>query len=63
MEVAVGNPRPLIPIRVADDLPTYAEPLQAYLPDIVAAVKNIATRQRNPWANITRRMPRSRSTP
>jgi hypothetical protein len=76
MEVAVGNRRPLIPIRVADVLPTddmqyflgvshwfnaYSKPLQTYLPDIVAAVNNVLARHRNPWANITRRMPHSRS--
>lgn len=77
MEVAVGNRRPLIPIRVAEDLPTddmqyflgvshwfnaYSKPLQTYLPDIVATVKNVVARERNPWVNITRRLPRSRNT-
>jgi hypothetical protein len=77
MELAVANRRPLIPIRVADDMPTddmqyflgvshwfnaYAKPLATYLPDIVTAVKNVAARERSPWANITRRLPRSRNT-
>src|ERR1700733_1811035 len=61
MEVAVGNRRPLIPIRVADVLPTddmqyflgvshwfnaYAMPIEAYLPDIITAVKNVLNKEK-----------------
>jgi hypothetical protein len=75
MELAVANRRPLIPIRVANDMPTddmqyflgvshwfnaYAQPIETYLPDITTAVKGVLARERNPWANMMRRMPKSR---
>jgi hypothetical protein len=71
MELAVSNRKPLIPIRVADAMPTddmqyflgvshwfnaYAMPMEAYLPDIVTAVKNVLARERSPWGTITRRI-------
>jgi hypothetical protein len=76
MELAVSNRKPLIPIRVADAMPTddmqyflgvshwfnaYAMPIEAYLPDIVTAVKNVLAREDSPWASVARRMPRTRS--
>jgi hypothetical protein len=76
MELAVSNRKPLIPIRVADSMPTddmqyflgvshwfnaYAMPIEAYLPDIITAVKNVLSRANSPWADITRRMPRTRT--
>jgi hypothetical protein len=76
MELAVSNRKPLVPIRVADAMPTddmqyflrvshwfnaYAMPIEAYLPDIITAVKNVLARERNPWASVTRRMPRTRT--
>ena len=60
MELAVSNRKPLIPIRVADAMPTddmqyflgvshwfnaYAMPIEAYLPDVVTAVKNVLARE------------------
>ena len=76
MELAVSNRKPLIPIRVADAMPTddmqyflgvshwfnaYAMPIEAYLPDIVTAVRNVLARENSPWASVTRRMPRTRT--
>jgi len=76
MELAVSNRKPLIPIRVADAMPTddmqyflgvshwfnaYAMPIEAYLPDIVTAVKNVLAREHSPWGTITRRMPHTRT--
>ncbi len=76
MELAVSNRKPLIPIRVADAMPTddmqyflgvshwfnaFAMPIEAYLPDIVTAVKNVLAREHSPWASVTRRMPRTRT--
>lgn len=76
MELAVSNRKPLIPIRVADAMPTddmqyflgvshwfnaYAMPIEAYLPDIITAVRNVLSRANSPWAGITRRMPRTRT--
>ena len=76
MELAVSNRKPLIPIRVADAMPTddmqyflgvshwfnaYAMPIEAYLPDIITAVKNVLSRENSPWASVTRRMPRTRT--
>ena len=75
MELAVANRLPLIPIRVADDMPTndmkyflgvshwfnaYAEPLDSYLPDILIAVRSTLRAQSSPWATFRRRLPRSR---
>jgi hypothetical protein len=75
MELAVSNRRPLIPIRVADDKPTedmqyflgvshwfnaFARPIDNYLPDIVASVKNVLARAHSPWASVMRRMPQTR---
>jgi hypothetical protein len=76
MELAVSNRKPLVPIRVADAMPTddmqyflgvshwfnaYAMPIEAYLPDIVTAVKNVLAREHSPWGTITRRMPHTRT--
>ncbi len=76
MELSVANRKPLVPIRVANDMPTddmqyflgvshwfnaFAKPLDSYLPDIVASVKNILAKENNPWANAMRRMPKSRN--
>ncbi len=76
MELAVSNRKPLVPVRVADTMPTddmqyflgvshwfnaYPQSMQAYLPDIVTAVKNVLAREHGPWASVTRRMPRTRA--
>jgi hypothetical protein len=76
MELAVSNRRPLIPIRVANDMPTedmqyflgvshwfnaFAQPIQNYLPDIVTSVRNVLAKERSPWASLARRMPQTRS--
>jgi hypothetical protein len=76
MELSVANRKPLVPIRVANDMPTddmqyflgvshwfnaFAKPLDTYLPDIVASVKSILAKENNPWANAMRRMPKSRN--
>jgi hypothetical protein len=39
----------------------YAMPIEAYLPDIVTAVRNVLARENSPWASVTRRMPRTRT--
>ena len=72
MELAVSSRRPLIPIRVADAMPTedmqyflgvshwfnaYAQPIDRYLPDIVTSVKSVLAHQRTPWASLRRRLP------
>jgi hypothetical protein len=77
MEIAVSKRRPLVPIRVADDQPTddmqyflgvshwfnaYQQPIDAYLPDIVIAVRRVLTEQRRPWVQIRSRLPRSRAS-
>jgi hypothetical protein len=76
MELSVANRKPLIPIRVANDMPTddmqyflgvshwfnaYAQPIDAYLPDIVTATQRVLDRESNPWSNAMRRMPKSRN--
>jgi hypothetical protein len=76
MELSVANRKPLVPIRVANDMPTddmqyflgvshwfnaFAKPLDTYLPDIVGSVKSILAKETNPWANAMRRMPKSRN--
>jgi hypothetical protein len=76
MELSVSNRKQLIPIRVANDMPTddmqyflgvshwfnaFAKPLAAYLPEIVASVKNVLAKENNPWANAMRRMPKTRN--
>jgi hypothetical protein len=76
MEIAVSRRRPLIPVRVADDKPTddmqyflgvshwfdaYAQPIETYLPDIVASVRRVLAGERRPWANLYRRLPKTRS--
>ena len=76
MELAVANRRPLIPIRVADEMPTddmqyflgvshwfnaYPQPIETYLPEVVAAVRGVLARSRNPWSNFSRRMPKTRN--
>ena len=76
MELAVSKRRPLIPVRVADDQPTndmqyflgvshwfnaYAKPLDGYLPEIVAATRNVLARESSPWTGITRRLPKTRN--
>jgi hypothetical protein len=75
MELSVANRKPLVPIRVANDMPTddmqyflgvshwfnaYPHPLETYLPDIIAAVKRVLSAERRPWTELQRRMPKSR---
>jgi hypothetical protein len=67
MELAVSNRKPLMPIRVADAMPTddmqyflgvshwfnaYAVPIETYLPDIITAVNNVLARERSPRSNV-----------
>src|SRR5262249_40135481 len=76
MELAVSKRRPLIPVRVADDQPTndmqyflgvshwfnaYAKPIDSYLPEIVASVRNVLARESSPWTGIARRLPKTRN--
>ena len=76
MELAVSNRRPLVPVRVANDMPTedmqyflgvshwfnaFAQPIQNYLPDIVTSVRNVLAKESSPWTSLTRRMPQTRS--
>jgi len=76
MELAVSNRRPLIPIRVADAMPTddmqyflgvshwfnaYAMPIEAYLPDIITAVKNVLNKEKNTWNTVAKRLPHTRT--
>ena len=75
MELAVSRRRPLIPIRIADDMPTddmqyflgvshwfnaYEQPIEAYLPDITGAVRRVLTAERKPWTELQRRLPKTR---
>lgn len=76
MELAVSRRRPLIPVRVADVMPTddmqyflgvshwfnaYAQPIETYLPDIIVAVKRVLSRERRPWTDLQQRMPKTRA--
>ncbi len=76
MELAVANRKPLIPVRIADDMPTddmkyflgvshwfnaFEQPLESYLAQIVASVRSVLARQSSPWNSLQRRLPRSRS--
>ena len=76
MELAVANRLPLVPIRVADDMPTddmkyflgvshwfnaFAQPLETYLPDIVVAVRTVLKGQSSPWKTLHRRLPKTRA--
>jgi hypothetical protein len=72
MELAVGQRKPLIPIRIRNEAPTddmqyflgvshwfnaFPEPIDHYLPDIVAAVRRrLAEGAPRPWVEIRRRL-------
>jgi len=76
MEVAVAQRRPLIPVRIADAIPTddmkyflgvshwlnaYERPLATYLGDIVAATRRVLDHETGPLARVKRLMPRTRN--
>ena len=76
MELSVANRKPLITVRVADDMPTddmqyflgvshwfnaFPKPIEDYLADIVASVKNKLDKEANPWSSAMGRMPKSRN--
>lgn len=76
MEVAVAQRRPLIPVRIADAMPTddmkyflgvshwlnaYERPLPTYLSDIVAATRRVLERETGPLARVKRMVPRTRN--
>jgi TIR domain len=77
MEVAVAQRLPLIPVRIADALPTedmqyflgvshwfnaYPQPIATYLPQIVAMSHRVLAKESAPWRRFTRRLPQSRLT-
>ena len=77
MELAVANRKPLIPVRVADHMPTddmkyflgvshwfnaFERPLPAYLPEIVASVKSVLARETSTWASLQRRIRQASTT-
>lgn len=72
MELAVSKRKPLIPVRIRNEMPTadmqyflgvshwfnaFPEPIDRYLSDIVAAVRRVLDKQApGPWAEINRRL-------
>ena len=72
MELAVSHRKPLIPVRIRDEMPTadmqyflgvshwfnaFPEPIEHYLPDIVPAVRRVLDKQApGPWTEINRRL-------
>ena len=77
MEVAVSQRLPLIPVRIADALPTedmqyflgvshwfdaYPQPIETYLPQIVGMSHRVLARDSAPWRRFTRRLPQGRLT-
>lgn len=76
MEVAVAKRVPLIPVRIADAMPSgdmqyflgvshwlnaYPKPLGTYLSDIVAAVQRVLSRNESTWHTIRARLPQGRN--
>ena len=76
MEVAVAQRRPLIPVRIANAMPTddmkyflgvshwlnaYERPLDSYLPDIVATARRVLDKQTSPLSRVMRVLPRTRN--
>jgi hypothetical protein len=76
MELSVSRKLPLIPIRIADAMPTddmqfflgvshwfnaYEKPIETYLPDIVTATKRVLDGERDFWKGMQRRLPKSRA--
>ena len=77
MELAVANRKPLIPVRVADHMPTddmkyflgvshwfnaFERPLPTYLPEIIASVKSVLARETSTWATVRRRLGQTNTT-
>ena len=75
MEVAVAQRLPLIPVRIADALPTedmqyflgvshwfnaYPQPIATDLPEIVAMSHRVLAREGAPWRRFSRRLPQGR---
>jgi hypothetical protein len=75
MEVAVSQRVPLIPVRIADALPTedmqyflgvshwfnaYPQPIETYLPQIVGMSHRVLAKESAPWRRFTRRLPQGR---
>jgi hypothetical protein len=71
MELAVSHRKPLIPVRIRDEKPTddmqyflgvshwfnaFPEPVEDYLPAIVAAVRRRLDEESRPWTDINRRL-------
>jgi hypothetical protein len=76
MELSVSRKLPLIPVRIADVMPTddmqfflgvshwfnaYPKPIETYLPDIVAATRRVLEGERDFWKLFQKRLPRSRA--
>jgi hypothetical protein len=76
MEIAVSRRKPLIPVRIADAMPTqdmqyflgvshwfnaFDGPLKKHLPQIVAATKAVLAREASPWQRIRTRVPTGRN--
>jgi hypothetical protein len=77
MELAVARRLPLIPVRIADVLPTedmqyflgvshwfnaHPQPIAIYLPEIVAMSHRVLAREAAPWRRFSRRLPQNRLT-
>jgi len=76
MEVAVAQRRPLIPVRIANAMPTddmkyflgvshwlnaYERPLPTYLPEIVAATRRVLDKETSPLSRVMRVLPKTRN--
>ena len=75
MECAVAKRLPLIPVRIADAMPTkdmeyflgvshwlnaYPKPLPAYLPQIVTTTERVLKGEAQSWKRFSRKLPQSR---
>ena len=75
MECAVAKRLPLIPVRIADAMPTkdmeyflgvshwlnaYPEPLSTYLPQIVVTTQRVLKGEAQTWKRFARKLPQKR---